>query len=982
MPLSKQKIQLAISGGIDTKTDDKNVLATNFLELENCVFTNTGSLTKRNGYNILSNQTVDGQVIDNGLGLATFKEELLQFDGRKMYSYLDSLDQWVDKGSVVSVIAETNPILNNSFAQTDAEYGILNNIEMYAWNDSRGGVRYSVLDRETQNFIISNVEVDAAAQDPKVLKFGIYLMLIYQVGSSLQYRLVNQATPGILSDPIQLASNVDTDSVYDVTVGSERLFIAWKNGAGTYRLKFITTSLVQSNEVFDNSVTIDSAITLTCDCNTNVQLAFATPTEVQYTTYNYDLDAVITPLTTVETIQDVQHITVKETDSDNEINTILYDVLPAGMDPFIRTAEISNSGIVTAPSEFMRSVGLYSKIFNNGIDDYVVTAFDSDIQASYFVFSLEGDLIATIVPQNGGGLKTGSNLTEVANPSEGVYQLAILQRHSIVSDNGTVFSLTGVQGTSLDFASTNHYLNAELGDNLHIVGGILQMYDGRSVVEHGFSYFPEGVTIATSAGGSLEAGSYQYSVVYAWTDNYGQLHRSAPSLPVTLLANAGEQAVLTIPTLRVTKKEDAFIEVYGTEANGTIFYRLTDTAAPIFNDTSVDTLSFTDTQSDFEKIDGELLYITGGELDNISPGSSSLITTYKSRIILGGLEDDNTIQYSKERSENEPVEFSDALTLSVDSRGGRMTALSNLDNYIIVFKERAIFAFSGEGPNNLGEQNDFRVPQLITTDAGCVDSNSVVETPLGLMFKSDKGIYRLNRGLQVDYLGAPVELFNDNEITSATLLSTTNQVRFTTADDLALVFDYYHNRWSTFTNHEAQDSDVYQNDFVFVKSNGDVFRETPGVFVDGSQWIKTKIVSSWLQLAGVQGFQRFYRMLLLGNFQSDHRLAVSFGYDFNPVFSQSTDIDAAAILDPQNYGDTSPYGSEETYGGEFPLYQWEVHPMIQKCQAFRFRLEDIQTDNFAEAFSISNMAMIIGVKTGLNKMSDSRGFGTTTGGKG
>lgn len=981
MPLNKQKIQLAISGGVDTKTDDKNVLATNFLELENCVFTRTGSLTKRNGYDILSKNTAASQTITNGLGLATFGDELLQFDGQKMYSYIDSLDQWVEKGSVVSVIADTKPIVNNSFAQRDAEYGVLNNIEMYAWNDSRGGVRYSVLDRETQNFVVSNVEVDAGAKDPKVLKFGIYLVLMYQVGSAIQYRLVNQATPAILSSPTQIASNVDTDSVYDISVGSERLFLAWKNGFGNYSLKYMTTSLVQSNEVTDLTQTIDSAMSLSCDCDTNIHLVYGTASEVRYSVYDYDLLNELLPSTLIDTVSDVKHITVLETDADTATHTVLYDLVASGSDPLIKKNTIDALGTVGTAEEFKRSVGLYSKIFNNGIDNYVVTAFESEVQATYFVFSLDGDLIASIVPQNGGGLKTGSNLTEVANPSDGVYQLAILKKHAIVSDNGTVFSLTGVQGTSLDFKSTNHYLNAELGDNLHIVGGILQMYDGSSIVEHGFPYFPENVEVTAAAGGNLSAGSYQYSVVYAWTDNFGQLHRSAPSIPVTLTAAAGEKAVLSLPTLRVTKKQDVFIEVYGTEVNGTLFYKLTDTAAPIFNDLTVDSIPFEDTQTDFEKLDGEILYITGGTLDNIAAGSSSLITTYKSRIVLGGLEDDNTIQYSKERLEGRPVEFNDALTITVDARGGKMTALANLDNYVIIFKERAIFAFSGEGPNNLGEQNDFRIPQLITTDAGCVDSNSVVETPLGLMFKSDKGIYRLNRGLQVDYIGAPVEAYNASEITSATLLSTTNQVRFTTADSLTLVFDYFHNRWSTFTNHESQDSDIYKNRFVLVKSNGDVYLETPEKYLDGTQWIKTKIVSSWLQLAGVQGFQRFYRMLLLGNFKSDHRLSVSFGYDFNPVFTQSVDIDAAAILDPQNYGDTSPYGSEETYGGEFPLYQWEVHPNIQKCQAFRFKIEDIQNDNFADAFSISNMAMLIGVKAGLNKKADSRGFATTTGGK-
>ena len=55
----------------------------------------------------------------------------------------------------------------------------------------------------------------------------------------------------------------------------------------------------------------------------------------------------------------------------------------------------------------------------------------------------------------------------------------------------------------------------------------------------------------------------------------------------------------------------------------------------------------------------------------------------------------------------------------------------------------------GEGPNLMGLQNDFTPTQLINADTGCVENNSIINIPEGLMFKSEKGMYLLNRSLGV-----------------------------------------------------------------------------------------------------------------------------------------------------------------------------------------------------------------------------------------
>lgn len=59
MPLERQVITMPLAQGVDTKTDDKQVVAGKLLELENGVFTRLKAIRKRNGYAAL------GQTISN-----------------------------------------------------------------------------------------------------------------------------------------------------------------------------------------------------------------------------------------------------------------------------------------------------------------------------------------------------------------------------------------------------------------------------------------------------------------------------------------------------------------------------------------------------------------------------------------------------------------------------------------------------------------------------------------------------------------------------------------------------------------------------------------------------------------------------------------------------------------------------------------------------------------------------------------------------
>lgn len=578
------------------------------------------------------------------------------------------------------------------------------------------------------------------------------------------------------------------------------------------------------------------------------------------------------------------------------------------------------------------------------------------------------------------------------------YRIATQEAEATSLINGAVTD-AGITALTFEFNDAEHaYQHATLGQNLHFTGGFLQMYDGSRIVEHGFHLYPEFTAdpVVTVGAGSMAPGTYQYTACYEWTDAQGNVHRSAPNIvktqAVVPVGPSTGQVSVKIPYLQLTAKSTAEtlavgntevrIVVYRTTADGTIFYRLSDLATPDYNQigSSPAYLAYDDTQPDSVLSGRPLLYCqflqetaTGipAELPNDAAPPAELVQLHRNRLWVLDSTNPLNLWYSKEVGLGAPVEFVSSFTKQIDPRGGNVTALASMDDKLLVFKDSHIFYILGQGPTSTGQNNDFSDAILVTTDCGCIEPRSVVGTPFGIMFQSRKGIYLISRSLQVDYVGAPVEAFNSETITSATLVANTNQVRFTLGNGKTLVFDYYVQQWGVFTNQNAVDALIWMGSSVLLKANGRVWKETPGLYTDAGAPIKLRLATSWLSFANVQGFQRVRRAQILGAWKSPHKLKVSVCNDFNDAVTQEV------IIDPQAYsayGDTSPYG-EDVYGGGFQLYQWRIDLARQKTQAVKFVIEDISAASSGEGMSLTSLAFEVGAKTGLAKVPPSRIYG-------
>jgi hypothetical protein len=678
---------------------------------------------------------------------------------------------------------------------------------------------------------------------------------------------------------------------------------------------------------------------------------------------------------------------------------------------YIRKGQVFSSGEYSEGAAWVRHAGLGSKAWADENDVHVNVIHDSLLQSTYFTYMDDGTMIGKFEQGVARGFVTESHLPNVQDLGDGAYQWCGIFRKRLDSTPGVVaattvtvnpiFQAEGIKRFKMDYKSPQGHEMVKVGRTGYFNGGQVWQYDGSQIVEAGFSMYPENFIVsAATTGSNLDASAeYWYKVYAVWTNANGEVERStaaAPILHTTGSSTTYRKPTLQIQTIQHTNK-DIHFEVYrtlGGPGSNSPFYKVssddpTATGANQYraNDKTTDTVTFQDDMTDDIAQTKEVDYQNSGELENVAPPGASVITEGKDRIWLAGLEDTSQIRYSKPKFAGAPVNFNDALSITVPEDGGAITGLRTMNNSLVIFKERAIYAMAGDGPNILGF-GQFGSPQLVTMDVGCKTQRSLVETPIGFMFQSSKGIYLLTKQFQTVYVGAEVEDYNANTVTGADISTDRNHVIFTYSDGRALLYDYFFQQWSTFTNSEGTASTFWKDLYCRGTDAGRVSKETPGEYLDAGARIQLKLETAWLKLRGLQGFQRVRRASIVGEFLSSHRLALDVSYNYEdlrrrlifdagenvatPVFgTDDLDGDGSAA----EFGDGTPFGSAtQTSEMESTVYQFRAHLPVQKCQAVKFYFEDIASVGgaLAGSYEITELMLEVGTKRGLFKSAGTR----------
>lgn len=586
------------------------------------------------------------------------------------------------------------------------------------------------------------------------------------------------------------------------------------------------------------------------------------------------------------------------------------------------------------------------------------------------------------MPAQAGGLATaagggrGDNIASVADLSSFKFLVGLsrIQKITGTSATGITYTHNIVQAT-IDFGA-KVARPRELGGTVFIPGGMVTQYDGVDVALATAPLYPEIGAIANGgAGGMTASSSYSWVTTYRWTDATGRIRRSAPSLISTFALGVGITSVnIPVQTLRVGDVTSPLIEFWraGPAASGALVYNKVGETPSV---TTADTVTFNDTMADTVAQGQELLYdplANQAVLNNFPSPSTQILEVLDNRVFVVNAENPTEIWPSKEYKPGAGLAFNDKLIIRIT--GTPIKALAAMDGRLVAFQEGQTWVIPiGAGPNDNG-QGSFGDPQIVSLNVGCIDPLSVVNTPEGIMFQAQQGIYLLTRGFDVQYVGAAVEdglaavkadaTTTPTPLAGAALGAGTNQVRFIGSDlsnesdpVRALAYDYAFKQWFEW-NLPTQDEAIVSvatagSTSYYADDVGLVWQETTNRFDETNDVIPWSFRLPALALGQLGGWALTYEMQVIGDFKGAHTLAVQ----MEPSYSPSLNMSGSKVI-----------------AAAAASYQYAFRPKRQKSTSMQPYVL-VTPSGANEGATISALSLVIGAKGGRFPLAANRRLG-------
>jgi hypothetical protein len=243
------------------------------------------------------------------------------------------------------------------------------------------------------------------------------------------------------------------------------------------------------------------------------------------------------------------------------------------------------------------------------------------------------------------------------------------------------------------------------------------------------------------------------------------------------------------------------------------------------------------------------------------------------------------------------------------------------------------------------------------------------------MFKSDKGIYQMGPDYQMRYIGAPVELFNGNDVISAEILPESNQVIFQSSAGRALVFDYFYNKWSTYKNHYAVSACTFAGDqYAWLRSDYTTMIRDTSVFTDAGSAYSMRVRTGKFNLGALQDYMKISRLGFLGEYLSPHRLRVGIIRDRDPGPYEEFYWEPDDVLEVSTWGGETLWGDAPYWGGSFGStdYRYMHRPKLSKYEEIALEFTSIPTGDPGQCYSLTEIIFEVAKLPGQGRISAMR----------
>lgn len=1015
-------VYLPLVGSLDTKSDEKTVLAPNLTVLENADFTEGGSVRARAGYTAVPLEDQTGTPITGPVGMSAFLDGWVLFTRRSAYQYDSKRVCWSEMGAycpTTHILADVAP---TTAKQSMPAMATASGVTAVAWEDSRGGIRASVFSDETGAVYVSEYVLAASdAQQPKVVASGANLLIVWfePSSTSIKARVVRASDPrtSVQEANVELTPDAHADGIWDIVSGNNEAHLAFKQDAA-----------VSSGTVIRN-INPFGTVTRTFQADT------VAPISIQLTFDNGKLWLVYYEVAT-EAFQ-IRSYTAASLDL---VNTSSYGALATG--PFaLGVNELGgitiwyeldpdpNVGDYTVAIERRTSTGasapgseiviqharLATTGWYDGFGSYAILWYDTSqgtgLQSTYFMYRDDGVVCGRILYGSADTMTRASlwNMVRVSNIEGDRWQCPLTYRRKVA------FNADAVTGVGLKLSPVFEHQQikrcildmkpqvqtAEIDGVLYASGSFLWAIDGQGApVESSPLLMPDMTSVepADSYAGFTDGGAgnltatAQYNYRLYWEGFYGRGKRvRSAAIDVKYIAPGSNQKVtVKYPTLSHTRfhaRSGMALVAYRSEGNkADLRYRVTNADPTVTgdngyeaNDPTTDTGTFVDNLADGQTlVSREMDYRSKGEALHFAPDGPSLVVAAQNRLfVAGGGETPGAIQYSLTALDAGALEFTDVNLLSEMPRyGGPIMALSRIDDTPVVLMERALCFLDGVGFTTTGTGEQYR-PVLVSTDVGCSNARAVVEWDQGLLFQSTKGIYALSQDLTVSYLGAPVEKYNDQVFVGATLVPDTNMVLFLCASDTerTLMYDYFYGKWGTYLNHDGLSSAATAADYAYLHSDGRLFIRTPGQHMDpGGNYIQGRLRVGSPDNGGLEQAWLLRAFQVRGDYLSSHEIKVGVFYDGAEWPLQESTWRPDTVLNVNFWGDMNTWGDFDVWFGDSAYSDYHFERRFKKSRAsvVQFEFTWIPKAAPGTACEITEIAIEVALLPGPKRLGKSR----------
>lgn len=1011
MVVEKQFVSVIMDRALADKNDPKTAGFPGFSLIQNMYRQRVGEYRKRYGYDSISltsgnygsgantvpalNQSSNFQFIDFE-GTPALISTATGTNDRYIYRNITANNAWnAYAQSRIPKIVTTNfkDISNNpNFSVGGSDCAISGNTICVVY-ERANQIYASFYDAQSESVIRSDLLISPGGSEsfayPRVVVNGSVFQIFYvqtTSGGDLYTITINIAT-GALGSPIFVASDGDVvPGFYDVVIFNNTATIAYKLAAGGIRVAYVNVA-----GVVGTTQTILGENPLTC------LTIYPTATHLYVV---YDTTAIRGVILNTSLAITTSPTTLAGLSGESAGGIFACEMSLSGTPGIAVYYSIRENSTTNQPKEIRRFFGNTS--FGAGIDAlimYSAQIITKGVQLNPgtddvpFYYLSQGDDTGTcfVTEEFWTSALTGfgsgdpyKNTVLPHMPRPLVYGTKVITPiRKTLSIDFTGDVIYGI-GLSIVETAPTHVNKITVNGVTVFGGGVVRAFDGYQTTELGWlGATPQPLKATVGSSGSMAAGDYQYVLTYEWVDVKGNVYQSPTSVPIEVTVGASGNVILSLEEYGVTTRNSynrfsntrGRINIFRTKVNGTVFYKLAEAELKI---NSGKVISYNDTAAD-AALSEEPLYTTGNILDDMAPPASSSINVFKGRVMLRPDEDKTKLWISKTVAPNTGVAFNNNLIIDFGFIGGDIVAHEEMDEKYIVIKRTAIYYIYGDGPDDQG-QGQYSQPILLSKDTGCVDARSVVKTDNGIMFKTDQGIYLLNRQMGLEFIGAAVETHNDKTITSAENIYYISQVRFTTSEGTVLVYDTVFGEWYTWDGLASKSAGFWNSAYTILKTDGAVWRESTTSYLDNSTPFNCRLITFPIQMAQIQGYQRMFRILLAGEYRGEHKLIAQLAYDFKEYFEESFEIEpqSAVVFDDKTYQQLT-----YTPGGEVDnVWQFELRPARQMCQSVRLLIEDNFTDidNPGNSFVLSSIGFEVGVLGGRNRVDPGTKVMTSQGG--